>query len=121
MSVAIVDTSPLQYLFQLGLLDLLPELLDEIVIPPAVEAELAEGRRIGVALPDPANYAWLKVCKVSGASLLPLAWDLGKGEKEVLAMALESPDSLVALDDRLARRAATALGIPLITDTKTGF
>jgi len=110
----IVDTSPLQYLYQLGLLHLLPEILGDAVIPPAVAAELAEGRRIGLAVPDPAQLPWLAVQNVSGAAVLPLAWDLGSGEREALALALEHAGAVVVLDDRLARRAAAALGIPLV-------
>jgi predicted nucleic acid-binding protein len=39
--------------------------------------------------------------------------DLGKGEKEVLALAIEIPDFLALLDDGLARRYANLLGIKL--------
>jgi uncharacterized protein len=39
--------------------------------------------------------------------------DLGAGEREVLALALERRTSLVILDDSFARRFANQLGIPL--------
>ena len=54
----IADTSPLQYLFQAGLLDLLPRLCSQVTIPEAVVLELAEGRARAVSLPDPATYTW---------------------------------------------------------------
>ena len=38
---------------------------------------------------------------------------LGAGETEVLALGLETPDALAILDDRLARRAAAVLGVPV--------
>ena len=41
--------------------------------------------------------------------MLPLAAGLGIGEREVLALALESEDALVILDDSLARRFAQRL------------
>ena len=44
--------------------------------------------------------------------VLPLVTDLGPGETAVLALALESPDAVVILDDALARQVATALAIP---------
>ncbi|HXF60581.1 MAG TPA: hypothetical protein VNK95_03120 [Caldilineaceae bacterium] len=104
----------MQYLYQLGLLHLLNDLFGRVAIPRAVVDELAAGRRIGVAVPDPAQYLWLEVQEVAAAAVLPLAWDLGNGEREVLALALEQPGALVILDDRLARQAAHTLGIPRI-------
>jgi predicted nucleic acid-binding protein len=45
----------------------------------------------------------------SSAIALPLVTDLGAGEKEVLALALESLDSVCILDDALARQVAKTL------------
>jgi len=45
---------------------------------------------------------------------LPLVNDLGPGETEVLALALESGDAIVIIDDALARQVAETLGIRLI-------
>jgi len=45
--------------------------------------------------------------------VLPLITDLGPGETEVLALALETVDSLAIIDDGPARRMAQALGIKL--------
>ena len=53
MREVISNTSPLQYLFQAELLDLLPALYGTIVVPSGVADELAEERTLGVALPDP--------------------------------------------------------------------
>ncbi len=114
MPLVIADTSVLQYLYQVGRLHLLHDVLGPVIVPQAVADELAEGRRIGVAVPDPAQYPWLTVQTVAGAVLLPLAWDLGRGEREVLALALEQAGALVLLDDALARRAARLLEIPVI-------
>ena len=41
MAEAICDTSPLQYLHQLGRLDVLRRLVGRVVVPPAVVDELA--------------------------------------------------------------------------------
>lgn len=45
--------------------------------------------------------------------MLPLAVSLGAGEREVLALAIESVDPLVILDDALARRFAVRLRLRL--------
>ena len=51
MPEVICNTSPLQYLHQLGKLDILPALAKTVTLPPAVIAELAEGQRLGVNVP----------------------------------------------------------------------
>ena len=43
MPEVIANTSPLQYLFQLGLLRLLPELYGEVLVPGAVAMEVHSG------------------------------------------------------------------------------
>ena len=53
MPEVICNTSPLQYLHQLDLLDVLQAFTDHIIVPPAVVHELAAGRAQGVNLPDP--------------------------------------------------------------------
>ena len=113
MPEAICDTSPLQYLHQLGLLHLLPRLIGHIIIPPAVVDELAVGRSLGVNLPDVARLERIAVRTPSSAPALPLVTDLGAGETQVLALALENPGTPVILDDGLARRTARRLGLGL--------
>ena len=113
MPEVIANTSPLQYLFQLDLLDLLPELYGEVLIPEGVVRELRNGALLGVALPDVHSLRWLRVCKVRSAPVLPLAAGLGLGDREVLALAVEQESALVILDDALARRFAQRLKLPL--------
>ena len=50
MPNVIADTSPIQYLYQTNLLDLLPQIYGYIIIPQAVVDELAEGLALGVSL-----------------------------------------------------------------------
>jgi len=40
MPKVIANTSPIQYLFQLGLLDLLPRLYGSVLVPPAVHDDI---------------------------------------------------------------------------------
>ncbi|MGD0947660.1 MAG: DUF3368 domain-containing protein [Candidatus Binatia bacterium] len=84
-----------------------------MIIPPAVAAELAAGRAAGVDVPDPATLDWIVIRRVASAPALPLVSDLGPGETEVLALALESSDAIVIVDDALARRVAETIGIKL--------
>lgn len=105
----VADTSPLQYLFQAGLLELLPTLYGQITIPEAVVRELAEGRTRGVSLPDPVACPWIRVAAVRESAVLSLAPNLGPGEREALALAAQTPGSLLLIDDALARRHARLL------------
>lgn len=109
MPEVIINTSPLQYLFQLDLLDLLPRFYGEVSAPEGVVRELRSGIDRGVSLPDLGSLDWLRIRRVKSAAVLPLAAGLGMGEREVLALALESDDALVILDDFLARRFAQRL------------
>ena len=111
MRDVICNTSPLQYLHQAELLRLLPELFGSVQVPSAVNAELEEGKRRGVNLPDLATLPWMTVRSVRDQTLLPLVTSLGRGEKEVLGLGLETPDHLLVLDDRAARRYAIAVGL----------
>lgn len=47
----------------------------------------------------------------SSSIALPLVTDLGPGEREVLALALETPDSVCVLDDALVRQVAKTLQV----------
>ncbi len=111
MPDVICNTSAIQYLHQTNLLHLLHELYGLIVIPEGVLTELDAGRRAGVSLHDVKLLSWFSVNSVGGRSLLKMVTALGAGEKEVLALAVERPGALAVLDDLLARRYASFLGI----------
>ena len=111
MPEVIADTSPLQYLYQTDLLDLLHHLYGRVAVPQAVARELAEGLARGISLPDINAIEWVRIVSAPGQELLPLAADLGAGEREVLALAASLPDALALVDDALARRHAQLLGV----------
>lgn len=109
MPDAICDTSPIQYLHQIGFLHLLPEFYTRTITPPAVVDELERGRAIGVDLPDVRALPWLTVQAPEGLGRVPTAADLGAGEKQVLALGTQVPGAVVILDERLARLHAEAM------------
>ena len=113
MPDVICNTSPLQYLHQADVLELLPALVGQVCVPEAVAAELREGRRRNVRLPALEELSWLIVRPVRDPTLLPLVTHLGDGEKEVLALGLETQDALLLLDDRDARRYARTLELEI--------
>ncbi|MGL5794410.1 MAG: DUF3368 domain-containing protein, partial [Waterburya sp.] len=116
MLEVIVDTSPIQYLYQTNLLNLLPTLYGQITIPQAVLHELAQGKTQGIDLPDPVLLSWISICPVKESELIPPLTNLGLGEREVLTLAVNRSEPLTILDDALARNDARQLGI-LFTGT----
>jgi predicted nucleic acid-binding protein len=113
MPDVICNTSPIQYLHQVNLLHILRELYGLIAIPEGVLAELHAGLMMGISLPDVKSLSWFSVKYVRERNLLKMVSGLGAGEKEVLGLALETPGSLVILDDLPARRYASFLGVRL--------
>ncbi len=107
----ISDTTPIQYLHQAGCLDLLPALYSSIIVPEGVAAELAVGHAQGVSLPDLDRLDWVRIRTAPHLDILPLAADLGQGEREVLSLAAGRSDVLALLDDGLARHFARHLEI----------
>ena len=101
------------YLPHLGLIDVLQSLYGRVMVPRAVVAELAEGARRGIAVPDPPGLSWVSVESVRGTALIQLVADLGAGEREVMALATQRPGALVILDDARARRHARLLRLRL--------
>ena len=118
----VANTSPLLYLHQVGCLKVLQQLYGTVVVPSAVQEELEVGKRQGIAVPDVSSLSWVHIRPVASAALVPAVVDLGQGEAEVLALGLEIADSLLILDDQLARRIADlydlrymgTLGVPVL-------
>lgn len=111
MPEVVSNTSPLQYLHQTELLSLLPAMYGTVTIPVAVADEIERGIELGIALPQVREIPWLRIREVERARLLAMVTDLDAGEREVLALADETADSLALLDDGWARRSADLLGI----------
>ncbi len=109
--VVISNTSPIFYLHRLRLLGLLQELYQKIIVPRAVVAELEAGRRQGEDVPEIDSYEWIETRAIRSPQILGLSTDFGSGEAEVLALALEESDSLVIIDEKLARKIARLRGL----------
>lgn len=107
----IIDASPLILLGQVEHLSLLERLAPELVIPASVADEVLAGpggRRILSALEEVQVLPDL----TPPGELEP--WNLGPGELQVLAQALNVEQARAVVDDRAARRCAYALGVSSI-------
>jgi len=97
----ISDTSCFIILTNVGELDLLQKVYGQIVTTPEIVAEFGE------PLPE-----WVEIAEVKDKyrqTILELQID--KGESSAIALALETPDSVVILDDYKARKIAERLGV----------
>jgi predicted nucleic acid-binding protein len=112
--VWVVNASPLILLGKIGHVALLGKLSDELIVSDVVAREVGakpEGERVvsEVASLPGARFA----AEVSTPSEIS-AWNLGRGESQVLALAAVSVRSRAVLDDLEARRCAQSLGLPVI-------
>lgn len=110
--IVISDTSPINYLLQIGLIDLLHDLFGRVIIPHAVYAELQHqgAPRIvtdwTLKLPD-----WVEVQTVSAPDP---GLELGIGEREAITLALSLKADALLLDERKGRREAIARGVAVL-------
>ncbi len=110
----VINASPFILLCKSGLVEILPELFSEIGMPKSVANEISHGDDIAAQR----LYVFEKTGLIGCSEVLSdevLAWNLGDGETEVLSVAYESKNTLIALvDDRAARRCAETLSIRTI-------
>ena len=109
----VVDTTPLIALSLVGRLDLLKILFDHVIIPPAVRAEIEAGSDLSSTRPDFAAATWIEVVPLRDPGHADLLVDLDRGEAEVIALGRERRARLVILDERLGRRHARRLDLPV--------
>ncbi len=108
----VCDTSPLLVLANLQRLDLLTQLYPRLVLPGAVVDEVgvkadAAAAQIQALLMSPQ----VTIQRATPPTLAGLPGDLGAGEREAIALAVETAATLVLLDDQVGRRVARAWGL----------
>lgn len=109
----VVNATPIIALSLIGSIDLLRQLYVEILIPPAVHAEVLSGGIERAGMLELKQASWIRDTPLQSPRSADLLVDLARGEAEVLVLALEQQADMVILDERLARRHAQRLGIPV--------
>jgi predicted nucleic acid-binding protein len=109
VSVVVSDSGPVHYLILCGVVDVIPKLYSELVIPTAVARELSHpSAPIEVSKWIQKLPPWTKIQK---PALIDSAAQLGPGEREAIAVALEIKASQLLIDDRVARGVAVNRGL----------
>lgn len=109
----VTDASPLIALAKAGHAQLLGESARQLLIPEAVVSEVLAGPATDPGRRLLESGFGRRVAAAEIPSRL-LEWGLGRGETEVLALAMETAGTTAVLDDAAARRCAAALGVPVI-------
>lgn len=108
----VCNASPLVLLAKIHHLELLVQLYDEVIIPSSVWEEITakpsqEVERIRARL----QSRTLRIRKATKRALKGVSADLGLGEQETIALALQMKADLVVLDDQQGRRVAREKGL----------
>jgi predicted nucleic acid-binding protein len=110
MRLVVADTSPIRYLVQIGQIDVLPRLFEEIFLSSVVADEL----RHPSAPPVVRDWmqqlpAWLEVMPVADVDD-PALEALDRGERSAIALGLSLNADLILIDDRKGATAALNKG-----------
>lgn len=104
--LVISDTSPICYLLLIGQLDLLPHIYGRVVIPKAVQNELADPRSPEVVqqwIQNPPQWLEIQSIEIQADAVLE---NLGLGEQQAILLAEQRGGDLLLLDDQEARQVA---------------
>jgi len=108
--LVVADTSPLNYLALMDLIDLLPRLYGQIAVPEAVIRELQHDQApeaVRAWAAKPPDWLQIHAADVNAADLI----DLDLGEAEAIALARRLSADLVLMDDQAGRRAVLQAGL----------
>ncbi|ASC73090.1 hypothetical protein XM38_040520 [Halomicronema hongdechloris C2206] len=99
ISRVVINASPLIVLFRSQQAELLPQLFEEIVIPQGVWEEVLARQPEDIAAQQLRTVPWLRrIDRVENSTKIA-AWDLGKGESEVLSWVASHPGYAAIVDD----------------------
>lgn len=108
----VINASPLIFLAKLGIIDVLPRLFKEFVIPQGVRSEVARGRDEAADWINENGGQYIK--DVGPVPDIIMAWDLGLGESQVLAFSKKHANFIAGIDDKAARNCAKSLNLDII-------
>jgi predicted nucleic acid-binding protein len=111
--IVVADTSPLNYLVQIGCIDVLPDLFGTVIVPAAVFQELTDADApTAVSRWAQSKQPWMEL---SGSlpHLSDVSDELDEGEREALQLAINLKANLILMDERNGVAEAARLSIPV--------
>ncbi len=114
--IIVSDTSVLSNLAIIEQLPLLQQLYNQVIISQAVRNELSIASPENINIRAVVALSWIEIRLVKNTVLVETLLhdrELDQGEAEAIALALELPAKRLLIDERLGRREATRLGIPI--------
>ena len=109
--IAVSDTSPICYLILIGEIDILPKLYSQVLVPPAVVAELLHEDAPGAVRDWAANLpSWISVQQNPIGVTVGME-KLQAGERAAILLAESRLADMILLDEKSARRVAADRGL----------
>jgi len=108
--VVVADTGPLHYLVWIGHVDLIPQLFENVFVPPEVRDELSRAEAPAVVRSWIANPPGWFAVRPAPATNDPVLLRLDHGERAALALAVSITADAILMDDRAGVAAARAKG-----------
>jgi predicted nucleic acid-binding protein len=113
--IIVSDTSPVSNLILIRRLDILQKLFSEVIVPPAVDAEVRALKQFGKDLSEYENANWVKtVSPINHQKLQSLKVRLDEGEAQAIVLALETNCDLLLMDERIGTSIARQEGLQTI-------
>jgi predicted nucleic acid-binding protein len=107
--IVVSDTSPINYLLLVDLIDVLPRLYGQVIVPNAVYVELRNPGAPQAVCDWVSNLpGWVEVHTVKNPDP---SLALGAGEKEAITLAMTLKADVLLMDERKGRREAVARGL----------
>ena len=113
--IIVSDTSPVSNLILIERLDILQKLFSEIIVPPAVHAEIRALKQFDKDLSEYETAKWIKVIQPTNLQKVrTLQIRLDEGEAQAIALALEINCDLLLMDERIGTNIARQEGLKTV-------
>lgn len=106
------NTTPFIALASIGQLEILPKIFGKVRVANAVIEECAEGGRIIV--PDLMQLDWIVPVADDDDVALTALFELDRGEKQTIFLAIKHKADNVIIDERIGRRTAEYLNLKVV-------
>lgn len=103
------NTTPFIALACINKISLLEKIFGKIYVAESVLLECEEGGKIIV--PDLRQLTWIEIVPDEENPSLPVPFELDRGEKQTIALALKHNADVVIIDERIGRRMAEYFGL----------